>query len=610
MPQRPRISLLLLALLLAWALILAGLAWDRGPDPWIDFGRELYVPWRLTEGDALHRDLAWFNGPLSPWWNAAWMWLSGVSFDTLQWVNLALALLGAALLYGLVRAATGTLGAYVALCTYFPLFVFSQQKAIGNYTHLAPYSHCLVHGYLLALAALAAFARARTTGRVRWCAVAGVALGGVFLTKGEVFLAAAGASVLALAFAAQACSAEHTDARRGELSRRRGGWLRAFIATTAGFAAPLALAWLALSATLPSGERLPALLGTWLHALNPELAQQRYYSEMRGTDAPLDHVLLALRVAGGIGLCVLVAALVVRGAEAALARRKVGRFGRGVELCVLAAAGFAVVFVILLRFPLELVLRPLPLALVVLASLALRAALVTDPARRERGRAGLVLAVFSGLLLLKLGLKPSVRDYGFVLAAPGTTLCVAALVHGLPARFGAGLARGRAVLIGALVALGLAHVHATSVWIGRRTIDVRSGGDRVLVMPWRGDQLEAILRELDAAVPADGTLLVVPEGVMVNYWLRRRTPIQVFNFMPPELIMFGEEQIIADLEAHPPDVVLIAHKETLEYGHRFFGHGYGEALLSWIHARYRETARFGAVPLTSTDWGAQVLVPK
>lgn len=37
----------------------------------VDFGRELYVPWRLAEGDALFRDVVHFNGPLSPYLNAA-----------------------------------------------------------------------------------------------------------------------------------------------------------------------------------------------------------------------------------------------------------------------------------------------------------------------------------------------------------------------------------------------------------------------------------------------------------------------------------------------------------------------------------------------------------
>ena len=55
-----------IAVVLMGALAIAT-GWDRGPDPLVDFGRELYVSWRLTEGDVLHRDIAWFNGPLGPW---------------------------------------------------------------------------------------------------------------------------------------------------------------------------------------------------------------------------------------------------------------------------------------------------------------------------------------------------------------------------------------------------------------------------------------------------------------------------------------------------------------------------------------------------------------
>jgi hypothetical protein len=53
------------------AIILAGLAmlcwtWRTWPDVLIDFGRELYVPWRLAAGQVLYTDIAYFNGPLSP----------------------------------------------------------------------------------------------------------------------------------------------------------------------------------------------------------------------------------------------------------------------------------------------------------------------------------------------------------------------------------------------------------------------------------------------------------------------------------------------------------------------------------------------------------------
>ena len=42
------------------------------PDALIDFGRELYVPWQLTLGKVLYRDVQSYYGPLSPYINALW----------------------------------------------------------------------------------------------------------------------------------------------------------------------------------------------------------------------------------------------------------------------------------------------------------------------------------------------------------------------------------------------------------------------------------------------------------------------------------------------------------------------------------------------------------
>ena len=58
--------------LLAWS-------WRKWPDPLVDFGRELYVPWQITEGQVLFRDVASLFGPLSPYLNALWFRLFGMT---------------------------------------------------------------------------------------------------------------------------------------------------------------------------------------------------------------------------------------------------------------------------------------------------------------------------------------------------------------------------------------------------------------------------------------------------------------------------------------------------------------------------------------------------
>lgn len=48
-------------------LALSVWTWRKWPDLLVDFGRELYVPWQLTTGKVLYVDIAYFNGPLSPY---------------------------------------------------------------------------------------------------------------------------------------------------------------------------------------------------------------------------------------------------------------------------------------------------------------------------------------------------------------------------------------------------------------------------------------------------------------------------------------------------------------------------------------------------------------
>ena len=74
--------------------------------PLIDFGRELYVPWQITRGKMLSRDIASLFGPLSPYINALWFRLFGVSLITLALANLAVLCLTVAGIYHLLRVCT------------------------------------------------------------------------------------------------------------------------------------------------------------------------------------------------------------------------------------------------------------------------------------------------------------------------------------------------------------------------------------------------------------------------------------------------------------------------------------------------------------------------
>ena len=111
----------------------------------------------------------------------------------------------------------------------------------------------------------------------------------------------------------------------------------------------------------------------------------------------------------------------------------------------------------------------------------------------------------------------------------------------------------------------------------------------------RGKVLDGVVSFLrsDASLPARQesspafaarreTLAVIPEGVSINYFADRVTPLHRYLFTPPEF----DESTTADFAVHPPDLVLIVPRGVSEYGSRGFGVDYAQSLARLIAARY------------------------
>ncbi|MCK6446799.1 MAG: glycosyltransferase family 39 protein [Planctomycetes bacterium] len=580
------------------ALAFAALTWwsyGTWPDVLVDFGRECYAPWRLAEGDVLYRDLAWFNGPLSPYFNALGFELCGASLRTLFVVNLALFALLVTLLWSLVARASSALAATVACLVVLALCGFGQLVGIGNYNFVAPYSHEVTHGLLCALAALVLAERgaesdatsddARRAGGSGWLG-AGICLGLAWLTKVELALAATAALGVRVALE-----------RRGRpLALVLGGALLPLLAATALLARPLGL-----------GEAWRAATTAWRGLAANEAASLDFYRVGMGLDAPVANLgQLALVAGGWLALAALVGGVSFALRATALAR-PVG--AACVALVAASGAWFAREHVHWLALA-----RPLPLV-------ALGVWLTGWVARRDAGRrpgahARLALATLAFVLLSKMILNARIEHYGFALALPALALAVMLAVHDLPlwvGRFGGAGRAGNAAtlarafaLAGAAVIAG-AFLELSNARLAKKTVVVGSGADRFQA-DLRGEFLNRALTRLAEDDPAL-TLAVFPEGVMANYLARRKNPTPFVNFMPPELVLFGETRIVQTFQATPPDRVLLVHKDTTEYGFPLFGADYGRELANWIVQNFRPLGPpLGDPPLVpGSRFGIQVL---
>ena len=265
---------------------LATWTWGGWPDVLMDFGRELYLAWRLAEGDVLYRDVASVYGPLSPYANAALFRVFGTGLRTLALANLAILAVLTGLLAAIVNAgaATARWAGMAGALVFLPLCGFAQLVPAGSFNFVAPYAHEATHGLLLGAAAVFSALRFLRARRLGWAAAAGAFCGLAFLTKPEGFVAALGARLVA-----------------GWLARVRPG-PRPVRHAAAAFAGGLlvlpAVAVVLLAAVLPAREAALGALGSWAHLGNRALLGLPYFAWSLGTNDVAGNLAALLRAAG------------------------------------------------------------------------------------------------------------------------------------------------------------------------------------------------------------------------------------------------------------------------------------------------------------------------
>lgn len=566
----PACRILAVALSMAY---LGYLSWARWADPLVDFGQQLYLAWQVADGKRLHLDLAYYNGPLSVWLNAAAFDRFGTGVWTIIACNAAILVVTLALLYWLFRETSGSWAATLAALVFIWLFAFGKYIENSNYNYLCPYNHELTHGLCFALAMIALLWRGAAH-RFVPAALAGALGGLVFLTKSEMSLAAAGA---ALAYWVMAWTSEPPDKRLAVITR-----FSIFLAVAA---LPVLIAFGYLASYLPLPQAWIGTIGSWAVALHPEIRDLYFYRKGLGTADLERNLTLLARGSGVYGLFLLtnvVAAVVLR------------RYSSRWRIAVTVLIGVAFVAALAAYSPITEVFLPLPAVLsVLLIWLVIGRRRNLDPADRMLAERRIVLVVFAGLLLLKMALATRIVHYGFVLAMPAVLVVAMAFTSWIPARwsarglYGGCLAGSSAIVIVFIIVLGQA-VHHTYYLLPARPIG--SGTDYMLSESPKAEAVARMSALLAEATSRNDRVLVFPEGVMLNYLSRRETGVAYTNFMPPEVLFFGEANMLMALRKSPPDWIVMAPKDMVDYRVRV-GDGFLDDMVHWIGEAYIEHRR-------------------
>jgi hypothetical protein len=555
--------------------------WRKWGDMLVDFGVQLYLPWKLSTGAVLYRDVSYLTGgPLSQYYHAWLFRVFGVSLLTVVVSNLVILILLVALIYWCFYRISDAWTATVACAALLLVFAFGQYTENGIFNYLSPYSHELVHGLVLSVVVLWLLTRWLREEGLTLSLLAGVGAGLVLLTKPEVFLALALAQAAALALF-------------WRVKNKPVLLARSVLAMAGGAALAPAAFFLYFIQHENFPQSLRSVLWAWMPVLTNNAANNNFYRWCLGLNAPAFHIKSILLETAGL------AALV--GVYAALFRRKLAGW-QGMVLFVLAA-----ISVVYLAQAFTWGKCGYCLPGVCLASLGL---LLWKARKEGLGHIqpfALMWSVFSPVLLAKLGLFPRVYHYGFVLAMPAFLTGIYLLLWQLPGLLDS--CGGRTGYFRAVISLGLLtgclelRLDAQYLY-NQRTVLVGQGTDRMQVFKpsFRpsGVTLGRVADWIQTNTPPNSTLAVLPDGSMLNFLTRRTNPAGYLRWNPTEEAVFGQENMTQAYMHARPDFIILIQLGTDEYGIQPFGEDprNGLELKHWIDAHYRTVYQAGPPKVT------------
>ena len=569
-------------------------SWRSWPDILIDFGRALYIQWQLSLGKVLYADIAFDNGPLSQYINALWFKLFDVSISTLIYCNLAIFAILVFLIYQIFKHACGSFCATISCFVLLCVFGFSQYVSIGNYNYICPYSHEQTHGITLCVAMIYFFMNYLKSKKFYWCGLAGVCYGMIFLTKIEITIAATAATFLGLNIIL--FTSKPVNTRRILLNYSIGALI------------PILFFFIFLWTRLPFETVLQGLFMNVTTIFDNQTMGSTFYRAIMGTDHPKANLTEMVREFAGIS------GIIVFTAGIDILFRRIQKW----RLLLSTVLG-ALAFIIMTNTPFQWLNAGSSLPLVSLIT-SLIFIIICFRYRQNhsfitRFAPLAIWAFFSLVLLLKIVLNTHIFHYGFVLAMPAALMLVACLCCLIPSVLAKKFARGdmfRAIMIALIFAGVLSFLQISSKIYIRKTLAIGKGGDLIYTFDPTLDPMGWCMKEiiitLKSLMNTDETLLVLPEGALINYLLRRDNPTKHTVFVPILMNLFGgEKEILNDIKSHPPDYIVYLHRPMTEFGAGYFGVDCGKIIMDWVKLNYVPVKTFSPPLVKGAPYGIAIL---
>lgn len=533
-------------LVVAFSFVALAIAtWQKGGDLFTDFGHQLYLAWRLSEGEILYRDIPWLFGPLAHHVNAMVFKLAGVSVNNLLVANLCVITALTTAMYSLTQRVSNRLTATLVAVVTLGVFCFGHLLEEGVFNFLTPYSHDATYGLLLCVLLIwCCDSWGRTQSHI-FALLVGVCTGLAMLTKIELALAAIAVVFTFFAF-----------------SRLLKLALPATPLLLLGFLAPLAAGYFYFLRFMSPGDALLAMSASFSQVFRGghEVLLESYQLRGLGFDDWQGNLKILAQS------CLLGASLSLAAFLCDFLLRRSRHKG------TLALCGAFLVFALLFMKSSLIPWLDAPRFLTVLCPALLGVACYESlrsqltQTQKLTALTALLWLTLASFLLLRLGLRARFYHYGFFLALPATAGMIVAYMYYMPRliRQRGGDGDTFRILSAAFLLSGLfVHLRFSQHFYEERTYAIGSGADRLYLNPNAGgldnNLLLQNLETLQKAYPAPMTLSVMPSGALVNYFMRAINPTGFPILDQNVLRIVGEEKVLKRFEETRPSLIVIVN---------------------------------------------------
>jgi hypothetical protein len=573
---------------------MAVVSWQKWGDLIVDYGQQVYTAWQISEGQVLYRDMAYLHGPLSAYLHGLLFKIFGPGIMVMTWFNMGILVCLAGTIYALFRKFADELTATLTVLAFFTVFAFGQYAVGGNYNFVATYVSELAHGVFISFIALYQFTKYAHDPKEKRLALLGGLTGLVYLTKPEVFLAAATALAVGVLLKLSAAPAK---------ARIRGGLI-----FSVSFIAPLTISTIYFWYFTSLNKAIQIILSAWSLVFFSPFRSLPLYQWVTGTND----------ITGNLGKMFFYAGILTALLFAIFwINRMIHKLGGAPHRWAWPVGGLCVL--VIMNFynliPWLELGRPWPLFMILLTGYG------GVRYWRSRGQAGadhnlslLVFSLFALVLLFKIILNTHIYHYGFALALPATLLLIKLVVYDFP-RW-AQRASGSPVFCRTVSMVLILIYMGAHAWFSFGVYDFKGypvGTGRDTVVDYhsfvnnRGEIFNRALEYIDQNLSPDVEFATLPDAIMLNYMARRKNPIRDVNLNPGVWVIVGDDPVLHDLKTSSPPYIVLVDREFSYFGYTYFGKDFAKPVYSWVMKHYSLEKQIGEVPFTGSGFGIQIL---